>query len=67
MSVHCWMNLKTKMKKYRCLIVEVSYGYIDVEADNADEAAEIADKQYHAGNTNWGDADYSIEEITEQK
>lgn len=56
-----------KKMKYRCLIVEVSYGYIDVEADNKDKAAEIADKQYHAGNTDWGDADYSIEEITEQK
>lgn len=52
--------------KYRCLIVEVNYGYIDVEADNQEKAAEIANEQYHAGNTDWGDADYSIEEITEQ-
>lgn len=44
-----------KKMKYRCLIVEVSYGYIDVEADNKDKAAEIADKQYHAGNTVWCD------------
>lgn len=48
--------------KYRCLIVEVSYGYIDVEADNKDEAAEIADKQYHAGNTDWVGTDDKVEQ-----
>lgn len=52
--------------KYKCLVVEVRYGYINVEADNKDKAAEIADRQYQAGNTDWGDADYSIEEITEE-
>ena len=60
------MFLDMKKMKYKCLIVEIRYGYIDVEADNKDDAAEIADKEYHADNTDWGDADYSIEEITEK-
>ena len=54
------------MKTYRILASYTSYCYMDVEAENLDEAREIA---YNADGGDFKDqglGDWNIDEITEQ-
>ena len=50
--------------KYFVDVKDISYGTIEVEASNAEEAEEaeeIAQDLYFSGRINWGEADVSYE------
>jgi hypothetical protein len=53
-----------EMKKYRVRVIETSLGDIYVEANNEDEAMELAEEMYANGNVDWDDtvADLVVEE-----
>ena len=46
--------------KYTVYVKEISYGTIEVEADNKDEAEKIAEAQYTLGNTFWSSGEYEL-------
>lgn len=52
------------MKKYRVRVIETSLGDIYVEANNEDEAMELAEEMYANGKVDWDDtvADLVVEE-----
>ena len=52
--------------KYTIHVQDVSYGVIDVEAENEDQAKELADQQYAMGNTIWQSGEYELE-VEERK
>ena len=52
--------------KYVCNVKEISYGTIEVEAENRQEAQNKAEAQYQNGNTVWSSGEYEIE-AEEQK
>jgi len=43
------------MKTYTFPITEIQFGSITVKANNAEQALELAQQQYHEGETNWGE------------
>lgn len=45
------------MQKYKFEVKEVSYGAIEIEADNIDEAREKAEREYVYGNCFWYDSE----------
>ena len=47
--------------KYTIHVKDVSYGVIEVEAENEDQAKELADQQYAMGNTIWQSGEYELE------
>ena len=47
--------------KYTFQVKEVSYGYIEVDAENEEQAKELADHQYAMGNTIWRGGEYELE------
>lgn len=47
--------------KYFVDVKDISYGTIEVEASNAEEAEEIAQELYFSGRINWGEANVSYE------
>lgn len=47
--------------KYTVHVKDISYGVIEVEAENEDQAKEIADQQYSMGNTIWQSGEYELE------
>lgn len=47
--------------KYTIHVKEVSYGVIEVEANNEEKAKELADQQYSMGNTIWQSGEYELE------
>ena len=49
------------MKIYTVKVKEISYGSLEVEADNKEEAEELAYREYQKGNTVWYDSDYEME------
>ena len=49
------------MMKYVFDVKEISYGSVSVEANNEEEAREMAWEEYNYGNTYWGDSDVDIE------
>lgn len=46
---------------YSFAVTETSYGTVEVEADNFEEAFEKAYDEYASGNVNWGNIDVHIE------
>lgn len=52
--------------KYLIHVKDVSYGVIEVEAENEDQAKELADLQYSMGNTIWQSGEYELE-VEERK
>ena len=46
--------------KYTIHVKEVSYGVIEVEADNEEQAKKLADQQYSMGNTIWQSGEYEL-------
>ena len=49
------------MKKYTVYVKEISYGSIEVDAENEEQAKELADLQYAMGNTVWQSGEYKLE------
>mgnify|MGYP000180020175 FL=1 len=47
--------------KYTVHVKDISYGVIEVEAENEDQAKELADEQYSMGNTIWQSGEYELE------
>ena len=52
--------------KYTIHVKDVSYGVIEVEAENEDQAKELADQQYAMGNTIWQSGEYELK-VEERK
>ena len=52
--------------KYIVKVKDISYGVIEVEAENEDQAKELADRQYSMGNTIWQSGEYELE-VEERK
>ncbi len=46
--------------KYIVTVNESSVGYIEVEANNPQQAIDLAEEIYLAGNTNWEDTEVSF-------
>lgn len=46
--------------KYEVEIAEASYGIVEIEAENEEEAREKAIEEYHNGNVWWNSGDYEI-------
>ena len=46
--------------KYTIHVKDISYGVIEVEADNEERAKELADQQYAMGNTIWQSGEYEL-------
>ena len=52
------------MKTYRVAIIRSSFTYIDVEADNRDDAEDLAWQQYDGRIDAWGEHEtFEIDEI----
>lgn len=49
--------------KFTFEIKEISYGSVEVEADNYTKAKELAEAEYHKGNAFWGSGEYEIKPI----
>lgn len=47
--------------KYIFDVKEVSYGRIEVEATNIEEARNKAENEYHSGNTFWASGEHEME------
>lgn len=47
--------------KYTVKVKDISYGYVEVEADSVEEAEEKAEEIYFDGNVLWGKSDTSFE------
>lgn len=47
--------------KYYVNVKEISYGVIEVEADNEDKAKEIAEEKYHMGDTVWKSGEHELD------
>lgn len=47
--------------KYTVKVKEISYGYVEVEADSDEEAEEKAEEVYFEGNVVWKSSDTSFE------
>lgn len=47
--------------KFICNVKEISYGTIEVEADDPKEAQNKAEAEYMRGNTIWSSGEYEIE------
>ena len=48
------------MKKFKVEFREVEYGFVEVNADNSDEAKEKADDVISSGNANYSDGNERI-------
>lgn len=46
--------------KYLFNVTEHSYGHLEIEAENEEEARGKADEMYQMGNTYWAGGDYEI-------
>ena len=55
------------MAKYRVNMSEENIGSIIVEADDMDEACELATEAYTNGDVEWGKTDFQVEDIKEVK
>lgn len=52
------------MKRYIVHIERKEYGFIELEANNKQEAEELAYEEMEAGNVNWGNEETKITEIS---
>ena len=52
--------------QYLINVMETSYGFIELEAESAEDAQDKAEKEYHNGNTIWGKLEFTIQEIKKE-
>jgi len=52
---------------YMVDIKEVSYGYIEVEAESAEEAEKLAHQGYDSGNVFWNKFEYELTKIKPER
>jgi hypothetical protein len=55
------------MARYCVNVTEVSYGFVEVEADSAEEACKKAEEAYHLGNVIWPSSEFATKEITKKE
>lgn len=54
------------MKKYIVKVKEISYGYMEIEANSQEEAENLAEYKYDRGFTNWTGGEYELD-VTEKE
>ena len=52
------------MAIYNVNVKEISYGFVDVEADSVDDARTKVTDIYHNGNVAWASNDFEMLDIT---
>ena len=48
------------MAKYKVNVTEKNFGIVTVEADSPDEAIDLAENSYAAGNVEWDNTDLQV-------
>ena len=48
------------MATFTIVITETNYGFVEIEASDAETAFKMAEDAFHDGKTNWGSADLCI-------
>lgn len=58
---------ESEPKTFTVNILERNYGFVVVDADNKDEALDLAQERYQDGDTNWVHTDMDMDSVQEDK
>jgi hypothetical protein len=54
------------LEKFTVNVTEISYGFVEFEADSEDEAKDKAEDEYHYGNVVWSSVEFKAHEVEKQ-